>query len=104
MFIYITLYSLFVLPCGFQSEVHIESVAEQHAGTYTCLASSLAGSDHLSYVVRVATAPRVEEDWADGDDSSDIIITTPVNRPAVLSCRVHANPDPQIFWFKVHNI
>ncbi|KAK3876548.1 hypothetical protein Pcinc_018676 [Petrolisthes cinctipes] len=83
-----------------KSEVHMESVGEQHAGTYTCLASSPAGSDQLSYIVRVATAPRLEEDWADGDDSSTNVITTHVNRPAVLSCKVHANPDPQIFWFK----
>lgn len=54
--------------------MHIESVAEHHGGTYTCIATSPAGSDHLSYRVRVATAPRVEEDWADGDDSSTNIV------------------------------
>ncbi|XP_042230990.1 hemicentin-1-like isoform X2 [Homarus americanus] len=79
------------------STVRIVSVSEIHAGSYTCIASSMAGSDELSYVVRVATVPRLE------DDLTSTHLTARVNRPATLVCQVQSTPDPQIFWFKNSN-
>ncbi|XP_069163060.1 hemicentin-1 isoform X2 [Procambarus clarkii] len=76
------------------SVVRISSVSEVHAGSYTCIASSVAGADELSYIVRVATVPRLE------DDVTNTQLTVRVNRPATLTCQVQATPRPQFFWFK----
>nr|XP_053650237.1 hemicentin-1-like [Cherax quadricarinatus] len=76
------------------SVVRISSVSEVHSGSYTCIASSVAGTDELSYIVRVATVPRPE------DDITNTHLTVRVNRPATLTCQVQATPEPQFFWFK----
>lgn len=70
-------------------------MSEFHAGSYTCIASSVAGSDEQTYVLRVVTPPRLE------DPSAPTFVSVRASRPATLSCLIHASPDPQIFWFKV---
>ncbi|XP_071515843.1 hemicentin-1-like [Panulirus ornatus] len=77
-----------------KSVIRIASVNEVHAGSYTCIASSVVGFDELSYIVRVATLPHVE------DDVTNTYLTVRVNRPATLTCQIEATPEPQIFWFK----
>lgn len=71
-------------------------MSEFHAGSYTCIASSVAGSDEQTYVLRVVTPPRLE------DPSAPTFVSVRASRPATLSCLIHASPDPQIFWFKVN--
>ncbi|XP_066942937.1 hemicentin-1-like isoform X1 [Macrobrachium rosenbergii] len=76
------------------SVIQISPVSEQHTGMFTCIASSMAGSDELNYNVKVATPPKITDDIA----SRDIVVR--VNRPATLTCHVESTPKPQIFWFK----
>ncbi|XP_068231428.1 hemicentin-1-like [Palaemon carinicauda] len=76
------------------SVIQISPVMEQHTGMYTCIASSVAGSDELNYNVKVATPPRIV------DDKSNRDIVVRINRPATLICHVESIPKPQIFWFK----
>ncbi|XP_063600047.1 hemicentin-1-like [Penaeus indicus] len=77
-----------------KSELRIKGVSEIHAGSYTCIASSVAGSDEQTYVLRVVTPPRLE------DPNAPTYVSVRASRPASLSCLIHASPDPQIFWFK----
>ncbi|KAK7078503.1 hypothetical protein SK128_000025, partial [Halocaridina rubra] len=79
------------------SIVEITRARETHSGMYTCIASSLAGSDELSYSVKVATPPRIADELA----STHIVVR--VKRPTTITCHVESMPKPQIFWFKNGN-
>ncbi|KAB7504657.1 Tyrosine-protein kinase receptor ver-3, partial [Armadillidium nasatum] len=75
----------------------IPRIGREHIGTYTCLVSSVAGSDEISIDVSVASPP---ETSTGSNDNGPRIIISRVNRPASLHCQVDAFPPPEFEWYK----
>ncbi|XP_072421818.1 hemicentin-1-like isoform X1 [Chiloscyllium punctatum] len=71
----------------------IENVRESDAGTYTCMATSAAGEEHLQYTVDILVPPQLLI-----EESSHVTVT--IDNPLELACKVTGNPPPKITWLR----
>ncbi|XP_076053538.1 hemicentin-1-like, partial [Oratosquilla oratoria] len=78
----------------YMSRVLIPRANVLHVGTYTCIASSVAGVDEVQFTVSVATTPTPET----SQETQELRVK--LNRPATLTCRIRGTPQPVYTWFK----
>ena len=72
----------------------ISGVDRSHAGTWTCVASNIAGTDQVDHFLSVEWPPRV-------DLATEALLDYSVNVGAdlVLACPIDAKPIAQFAWF-----
>ncbi|XP_040264776.1 hemicentin-1 isoform X1 [Bufo bufo] len=73
-------------------KLHITSAQPFDAGVYKCVASSIAGSADLTYVLQVHVSPSIF-----GSNEPIIVI---VNNPVRLECEATGFPAPGLTWLK----
>ncbi|XP_039591708.1 hemicentin-1 isoform X2 [Polypterus senegalus] len=75
-------------------KLEILNAAVSDSGTYTCIATSVAGEKQITYNVNVLVPPSLER----LDESTDSTVI--VNGPLELYCLAKGTPPPQIKWLK----
>ncbi|KAG9483371.1 hypothetical protein GDO78_009341 [Eleutherodactylus coqui] len=72
--------------------LHIRSVQPYESGVYKCVASNIAGSADLTYVLQVHVPPSIH--------GSNEVISVIVNNPVKLECEATGFPTPGLTWLK----
>ncbi|KAK1155520.1 hemicentin-1-like [Acipenser oxyrinchus oxyrinchus] len=72
--------------------LEIQEVSPSDSGQYSCVATNIAGSSSLVFLVSVHVAPVIK--------AGSSLVTANVNQPALLPCEVEGSPSPTVTWRK----
>ncbi|MGH0143069.1 UNVERIFIED_CONTAM: hypothetical protein FKN15_022424 [Acipenser sinensis] len=72
--------------------LEIQEVSPLDSGQYSCVATNIAGSSSLVFLVSVHVAPVIK--------AGSSLVTANVNQPALLPCEVEGSPSPTVTWRK----
>ncbi|KAK6480953.1 hemicentin-1-like [Huso huso] len=72
--------------------LEIQEVSPSDSGQYSCVATNIAGSSSLVFLVSVHVAPLIK--------AGSSLVTANVNQPALLPCEVEGSPSPTVTWRK----